>query len=183
MFRFCVQENGLFSVFFEKPSFQKHLTLQQNQMAQTKSYKKLAWHATNRNQLFLARLKKDQLKLLITRIIINLINALYTPTAVFRDCIGGGGGICCRFVHETGEEPLCKLSQVLLRLRKVTGESPELTAAPAQDGGRLRVFFSGVKHPFCKTTGCLIHRIILNVKSQKHKNKKQIKQQLPYDQN
>ena len=66
-----------------------------------------------------------------------------------RACGGGGGGICCLFT-EFGEEPLCKLSHVLLRLRNVTGESPGpvVPPPPAYDGGLLRDFFSGVKHPF-----------------------------------
>lgn len=40
---------------------------------------------------------------------------------------------------------------MLLRLRNVTGESPDpVPPPPAYDGGLLRDFFSGVKHPFYK---------------------------------
>lgn len=69
----------------------------------------------------------------------------------FLICGGGGGGICSLLVQKPGDKPLCKLSQVLLRLRNVTGESvtPE-SVPPAYDGGLLRNFFSGVEQPFCK---------------------------------
>lgn len=71
------------------------------------------------------------------------------PATGFLVCGGGGGGICCLLVEELGEEPLCRLSQVLLRLRNVTGESPEpVPPPPAYEGGLLRDFFSGVRQPF-----------------------------------
>lgn len=67
----------------------------------------------------------------------------------FRLWGGGGGGICC-LLDELGEEPLCRLPQVLLRLLSVCGESPDPPPPPpAYEGGRLRDFFSGVEHPFC----------------------------------
>ena len=66
-------------------------------------------------------------------------------------CGGGGGGICSLLVQKPGDNPLCKLSQVLLLLRNVTGESvTPVSVPPAYDGGLLRNFFSGVEQPFCK---------------------------------
>lgn len=66
-------------------------------------------------------------------------------------CGGGGGGICSLDVQKPGD-CICKLSQVLLLLRSVTGESvTPVSVPPAYEGGLLpRNFFSGVEHPFCK---------------------------------
>lgn len=86
---------------------------------------------------------------------IKLKSASSLPATGFLACGGGGGGICWRFVEALGEDPLCKLSQVLLRLRNVTGESPDpVPPPPAYDGGLLRDFFSGVRHPFWKRNIC-----------------------------
>ena len=72
------------------------------------------------------------------------------PTTGFLICGGGGGGICCLLVQELGDEPLCRLSHVLLRLLRVIGESPGAgPPPPAYEGGLLRDFFSGVRQPLC----------------------------------
>ena len=75
--------------------------------------------------------------------------AVNIPMTGFFICGGGGGGICSLLVQKLGDKPLCKLSQVLLRLRKVPGESvAPVSVFPAYEGGLLRNFFSGVEQPF-----------------------------------
>lgn len=92
------------------------------------------------------------------------------PATGFLACGGGGGGICWRFVEALGEDPLCRLSQVLLRLRNVTGESPDpVPPPPAYDGGLLRDFFSGVRHPFYKRNKYLWIQMTCRYKSVKYR--------------